>query len=70
MRVIRRETSGASGGVVESGVGAGCAVRVDVSGWGDGRDRSVEFHAPPVGVGIVAGFDEAVVVGAEQDEVV
>ena len=38
--------------------------------WGDGGGGSVEVDVPAVGGGVVAGFDEAVVVGAEEDEVV
>ena len=43
---------------------------VDSFGWdGPGDAVGVEFDAPPVGGGVFAGFADAVVVGADQGEV-
>jgi hypothetical protein len=55
---------------LEAGVGAWLLLGVGASGWSDFRDAVVaELDGPTVVVRVVAGFEDAVVVGAEQDEV-
>lgn len=49
---------------------AGVLPGVDPTGWPDFTDPvGAQVQAPPVGRRVVAGFDQAVVVRTEQDEV-
>ena len=55
---------------LEAGVESWKLSGVDAFRGDDVGDAVVaEVHAPAVGVGVVAGFDDAVVVGADQHEV-
>jgi len=56
--------------VPEAGVESWLLSGVDAF-WGDDSGDAVvaEVHSPAVGVGVVAGFDDAVVVGADQHEI-